>query len=649
MTSGRYGLVLREVGRLLSGGTVAAMGEGQLLERFAAKRDATAFETLVSRHGPMVLGTCRRMLADPHDVEDAFQATFLVLARRAGSIRDADRLGPWLHGVARRVAARSRALSARRNARERPGGEDLAVEAPDASEAAELRVVLDEELARLPEKYRAPLVLCYLEGLTHDEAAQHLRWPVGTVRSRLAGGRDRLRARLTRRGLSPSAAVPAVLPRVSMPQALLSTTVRIATSAGSAPAHVATLAKGALVAMIWSKLKVITAVGLMAGLAVGGASVAAQKGGQDKASAPEPTPTVRELAEKLGTRAAKLEEKIDEARREIKQLDAEWHTTRTAIDDLRKQLDAERAGIEPPLALKDYKDIVTNVDKAKPGDGQAPTQELAPTARELSEKLRTRAEGVQKGLDDPDKEIKRLGAELQAVQIQNLQLRRQLKAAQAEIAGQPPRETPKAVNEAKPGRVMVPDAAKPGPAPDADGGDNPEAHRPTAFPMVMQLSESEILAFPPEHDRATVLNTETGIKATQRLPQGATEVSAVINFGLVALDLKGPEVRRIAVYDIEGGKWYPQDLKEPATESSGPLVESDEVTYRIGRFFYVFSVQAKKWGILELNRDPGPEFQYLPRMGKSQTGKWMVPEGDLIHIYDPKTGEWTHIDTKEEK
>lgn len=73
------------------------------------------------------------------------------------------------------------------------------------------------------------------------------------------------------------------------------------------------------------------------------------------------------------------------------------------------------------------------------------------------------------------------------------------------------------------------------------------------------------------------------------------------------------------------------------------------MTYRIGRFFYVFSVQAKKWGILELNRDPGPEFQYLPRMGKSQTGKWMVPEGDLIHIYDPKTGEWTHIDTKEEK
>ncbi len=189
------------------------MGAGQLLERFAADRDEAAFEALVSRHGPMVLGTCRRMLADPHDVEDAFQATFLVLARKAGSIRDADRLGPWLHGVARRVAARSRALSSPPEvASSEPAVEEPAVESPDLLEALELREVLDEELARLPEKYRAPLVLCYLEGLTHDEAAEHLRWPVGTVRSRLAGGRDRLRARLTRRGLAPSAAVPAVLP-----------------------------------------------------------------------------------------------------------------------------------------------------------------------------------------------------------------------------------------------------------------------------------------------------------------------------------------------------------------------------------------------------------------------------------------------------
>ena len=282
MTSGRYGLALRQVGRLLGGGTVGALGAGQLLERFAVDRDEAAFEALVGRHGPMVLGTCRRMLADPHDVDDAFQATFLVLARKAGSIRDADRLGPWLHGVARRVATRSRALSARRRSRERPGVEEQAIEPPDALEVSEHRAAIDEELSRLPEKYRAPLVLCYLEGLTHDEAAEQLRWPVGTVRSRLAGARDRLRDRLTRRGLAPTAVVPAILTQTSIPQALLSTTVRLATSAGAAPAHVASLAKGALIAMMWDKFKVIAAVGLMAGLTVGGAGVAAQKGDTGK-------------------------------------------------------------------------------------------------------------------------------------------------------------------------------------------------------------------------------------------------------------------------------------------------------------------------------------------------------------------------------
>ena len=259
MASGGYGPVIRQVGRLLEGGgTAVALGEGQLLRRFALDRDEAAFEALVSRHGPMVLGTCRRMLADPFDVEDAFQATFLVLARRAGSIQDGDRLGPWLHGVARRVATRSRALSARRNARERPGLEDQAVPEAETPEDLEIRSALDEELARLPEKYRAPLVLCYLEGLTHDEAARQLSWPVGTVRSRLAGGRDRLRSRLTRRGLAPSAAVPGLLP-AALPAHLVNITVRIATLAGSAPAHVASLARGALVAMMWNKLKAVAA------------------------------------------------------------------------------------------------------------------------------------------------------------------------------------------------------------------------------------------------------------------------------------------------------------------------------------------------------------------------------------------------------
>ena len=292
MTSGRYGLAWREVGRLFGGESASGLGAGPLLERFAADRDSAAFEALVSRHGPMVFATCRRMLSDPHDADDAFQATFLVLARKAGSIRDPDRLGPWLHGVARRVAARSRALAGRRRSVERPVGDEPAGESPDPLEGAEVRAVLDEELARLPEKYRAPLVLCYLDGLTHDEAAEALRWPVGTVRSRLAGGRDRLRARLSRRGLSPSAAAPLVLAHASIPQALLTATVRAATSAGLVPARILALTKGALIAMTWSKLKGVAALGLMAGMTVGGAGVAAQYGGSGVA-APKAEPPAR--------------------------------------------------------------------------------------------------------------------------------------------------------------------------------------------------------------------------------------------------------------------------------------------------------------------------------------------------------------------
>jgi RNA polymerase sigma factor (sigma-70 family) len=322
MTSGRYGQVLRQVGRLLGGGTIAGLGSAHLLERFASARDEVAFEALIHQHGPMVLGTCRRMLADPNDVEDAFQATFLVLARRAGSIQDADRLGPWLHGVARRVASRSRALSARRNALQPTGNHDSSGETPDALEAFELRAALDEELARLPEKYRAPLVLCYLEGLTHDEAAQRLRWPVGTVRSRLAGGRERLRDRLTRRGLAPASAVPAILARASIPSPLLSATVRLATSAGVPSAHVATLAKGVLIAMIANKLKLVGAIGLTAALTVGGAGIAAQQqgeGGQGQAK------NLKVVASKPEDDLAKLQgrwrlREVDPARSDLAEL-----------------------------------------------------------------------------------------------------------------------------------------------------------------------------------------------------------------------------------------------------------------------------------------------------------------------------------------
>ena len=277
-------------------GTTLGLGPAELLGRFGATRDEAAFAALVEHHGPMVLATCRRILPDPSDADDAFQATFLVLARKARSIGDPDRLAPWLHGVARRVSVKARARAARRRQVE---GDRSGADAPPAADADafELRVVIDEELARLPEKYRAPLVLCYLEGLTHDQAAGQLRWPVGTVRSRLAGGRDRLRSRLARRGLDPAEGLVPI-PVLSVPPGLARLAVRSSTGA-AAPARVALIARGVARAMTLSSPQTLTrAAGLLLGLALGGAAVLARPGGDQPEPAPsivadDPAPTTR--------------------------------------------------------------------------------------------------------------------------------------------------------------------------------------------------------------------------------------------------------------------------------------------------------------------------------------------------------------------
>jgi RNA polymerase sigma factor (sigma-70 family) len=205
-----------------------------LLERFVDQWDHGAFRDLVSRHGPMVLGICRRILRDDYAAEDAFQATFLLLVRKAAAVRKRQSVGPWLFGVARRVALEARGAAARRP---RTLDRDPAVVAAGdhhdpacERERDELHAALLEELARLPDKYRVPLVLCYFEGLTHEIAAHRLGWPIGSVRGRIARGRDLLGARLVRRGWKPAAVLVALslLPeRVgAVPVALLDATIR---------------------------------------------------------------------------------------------------------------------------------------------------------------------------------------------------------------------------------------------------------------------------------------------------------------------------------------------------------------------------------------------------------------------------------------
>jgi RNA polymerase sigma factor (sigma-70 family) len=188
---------------------MTGMTDGELVERFAARRDAggdAAFALLVARHGPMVLGVCRQILGDEHAAEDAFQAVFLVLARRAGSIRRPDLLGPWLHGVAVRIARKARSQAERRRHRERSEVEMTCVESPgDGPEPwpirAEEAAAIHEEIGRLPERYRRAVVLCHFEGLTHGEAARRLGCAPGTVGSLVSRARELLRDRLARRGL----------------------------------------------------------------------------------------------------------------------------------------------------------------------------------------------------------------------------------------------------------------------------------------------------------------------------------------------------------------------------------------------------------------------------------------------------------------
>jgi RNA polymerase sigma factor (sigma-70 family) len=235
MIRGLFPSVLRQLGRSRGQGPADAASDGDLLRAYALRRDEAAFATLLDRHGSMVFGVCRRLLWDAQDAEDAFQATFLVLARKAGVIEATGSVAPWLHSVACRVAlkARTETLRRRQYVREVAEMPDVPEGEPALSEPLrrELQGVLDEELQRLPAKYRAPLVLCYLEGKSNVEAARELGWTKGTVSGRLARARDLLRGRLRRRGFAlGAAALPALLDpgrlRAAPPPTLAAATLR---------------------------------------------------------------------------------------------------------------------------------------------------------------------------------------------------------------------------------------------------------------------------------------------------------------------------------------------------------------------------------------------------------------------------------------
>src|ERR1700687_4780415 len=206
MNAARAATVLGYLRRLGRAEEVRASSDVNLLERYSAGREDAAFAELVRRHGPMVLGVCRRVLGNLDDAEDAFQATFLVLAARPRAVGNPASLANWLFGVARRTALRVQVDAARRFRHEQLSAKSEAIDSDTESLWRDLRPVLDAEVARLPERFREVFILCCLEGRTHEEAARLLGCPTGTVASRLSRARERLRSRLVRRGLALGAA-----------------------------------------------------------------------------------------------------------------------------------------------------------------------------------------------------------------------------------------------------------------------------------------------------------------------------------------------------------------------------------------------------------------------------------------------------------
>lgn len=241
----------------------SARSDAQLLNSFATSRDDGAFATLVARHGPMVWKVCRRLLPGVHDAEDAFQATFLVLAKSAARLRQPHLLGNWLYGVAYRVALRMRGASARRRSREMHDPALDQVAAP-AEPATDVQWLVHDEVHRLPEKYRAPVVLCCLEGRTNEEAAETLRCPVGTVKGRLSRARDLLRNRLARRQVSFSfqwlldVGADSSVPSPEIVQALIEAARRLDKEAAASSVPRAAALAAAVTSRGWGRTALVT-------------------------------------------------------------------------------------------------------------------------------------------------------------------------------------------------------------------------------------------------------------------------------------------------------------------------------------------------------------------------------------------------------
>jgi RNA polymerase sigma factor (sigma-70 family) len=575
------GAVLDQLDRLFNRGTVAGLSEGALLERYVAGGDEAAFAALVARHGPMVLGVCRRVLRDERDVEDAFQATFLILVRRAGAIRDGDLVGRWLHGVAHRVAVRARAHSARRFVHEQSVSEPIesgaAGPAPCEAERRELAAIVDEEVTRLPSTLRAPVVLCYLEGMSHDEAARRLRWPVGTVRSRMARAREVLRHRLARRGVTADgAALAAALVRPPVPPEWLDATVRgslnfathPATAGAIASARSVALARRLLQTMIMTKLSYIGAAGLGIVLALGG---------------------VRTLA-------------------------------------------YQDQQVAKPIGL-------TSVVAQKPDDAHVVARPSAAAEPRSDERIAAMTEvlsNIQGELIKSNVELQNLERYLDKVRLELNTIRREQRPAPARPASSTPiPATPseKSGEASKPEKpqyielrseeghvimVISPDGTKVGSYDPNSGKTRPFA----LHPLGGVRREFTIVG-----NQGTTARTITKTGAVLSLARGSW---------FVAMDFdRDGKVTQISAFNPREETFLAQFITEPVERSSIRPVATGFV-YSIGRRMYGFSTVAKRWGVLEF--PPG----VAPTWTSQNNQVWAEKDGRFF-MFNPATGIWDDI------
>jgi RNA polymerase sigma factor (sigma-70 family) len=353
MAGDQLARVMHSLRGVLSAPGADAAADARLLEHFLLRGDESAFEALVRRHGPMVLGVCRRILGQEADAEDAFQATFLVLVRKADSVRPREMVGNWLYGVACRTALGARKAAARRRARERQAA-GAPRPAPADDPGGDLRSALDREVARLPDSYRAALVLCDLEGKTRPEAARQLGWPEGTVASRLARARALLARRLARHGLAPAggslaAALGQGAASAFVPQPLVGATVKAAgvwaagQAAGAVPAKAAALAEGVLKAMFVSKVRFAGVVLLALSVAGAGAGVVAYQAlGAERGKAARGAPP-RAPAEVEDRR-------VQQAKAEVQAAEANLRAAQAQLDQARAKLQLAQATYEAARA-----------------------------------------------------------------------------------------------------------------------------------------------------------------------------------------------------------------------------------------------------------------------------------------------------------